>query len=158
MRKERAVAWGLFSISVLYFVSCMGLKLGALRKPGPGLFPSLIAVALLLSTGAHLYKVFRKEEEASGRPAGGPSVNLRTLGGLSAFIVVYPALLMSLDFVLSTFLTVFGMLLVLRFRTWPASLFVSLFTAIACFFLFAMLLGVALPSGVIETFLYKLRG
>ena len=158
MRKDRAIAIGLFAVSVLYFVGCMGLKLGALRKPGPGLFPSLIAMALLLSTGAHLYKVFRKEEKASGRRVGGPSVNLRTLGGLSVCILVYPALLMSLDFVLSTFLTVFGMLLVLRFRTWPVSLFVSLFTAVVCFVVFAMLLGVALPSGVFEAFLYRLKG
>jgi hypothetical protein len=65
---------------------------------------------------------------------------------------------MTLDFVLSTFVTVFAMLLILRFKTWPVCLLVSLFTAVACFVVFAMLLGVALPSGIIETFLYRLRG
>jgi len=158
MTKDKSVAIGLFVISVLYSIGCMQLKLGTLRKPGPGLLPCLIAVALLLSTAAHLYKVFTKQAEESDRPEGAKPVNVRAWAGLSICVFAYPALLMSLDFLLSTFLSVFAMLLVLRFKTWPVCLFVSLFTAVVCFVVFAMLLGVALPSGLIETFFYKLRG
>jgi len=85
-------------------------------------------------------------------------VNLRAWVGIAICVFAYPALLMSLDFVLSTFATVFAMLVILRFKAWPVCLLVSLFTAIACFVVFAMLLGVALPSGFIEMFLYRLRG
>jgi hypothetical protein len=152
------VALGLFGIAVLYSIGCMELKLGTLRKPGPGLFPSLIAVALLLSTTAHLYKVFMKKPEASAPAEGALAVNLRAWVGIAICVFAYPALLMTLNFVLSTFTTVFAMLVILRFKTWPVCLLVSLFTAIACFVVFAMLLGVALPSGFIETFLYRLRG
>jgi putative tricarboxylic transport membrane protein len=158
MRKDKSVALGLFAISVLYSIGCIQLKLGTLRKPGPGLFPSFIAVALLLSTAAHLYKVFMKQEETSERPEGAPAVNLRVWAGLSICVFAYPALLMFLDFMLSTLLTVFAMLLVLRFKTWPVCFLVALVTAIVCFVVFAMLLGVALPSGSIETFFYRLKG
>ena len=158
MRKDKSVALGLFGIAVLYSLGCVGLKLGALRKPGPGLFPSLIAVALLISTAAHLYKVFTKKSETTSTPEGAKAVNLRAWVGIAICVFAYPALLMTLDFVLSTFVTVFAMLLILRFKTWPVCLLVSLFTAVACFAVFAILLGVALPSGFIETFLYKLRG
>jgi hypothetical protein len=158
MRKDKSVALGLFGIAVLYSIGCMELKLGTLRKPGPGLFPSLIAAALLLSTAAHIYKVFTKKTETSASPEGTEAVNLRAWVGIAICVFAYPALLMALDFVLSTFVTVSAMLLILRFKSWPVCLLVSLFTAIACFVVFAMLLGVALPSGVIEMFLYRLRG
>jgi Tripartite tricarboxylate transporter TctB family len=158
MRKDKSVALGLFGTAVLYSIGCVGLKLGTLRKPGPGLFPSLIAAALLLCTALHTYKVFTKKAETSAPPEGAQTVNLRAWAGIAVCVFAYPALLMTLDFVLSTFVTVFAMLLILRFKTWPMCLLVSLFTAIACFVVFAMLLGVALPSGVIETFLYRLKG
>lgn len=158
MRKDKSVALGLFGIAVLYFIGCLELKLGTLRKPGPGLFPSLIAVALLLSTAAHIYKVFTKKAETSASPEASQAVNLRAWAGIAICVFAYPALLMSLDFVLSTFVTVSAMLLILRFKSWPVCLLVSLFTAVVCFVVFAMLLGVALPSGFIETFLYRLRG
>jgi putative tricarboxylic transport membrane protein len=158
MRKDKSVALGLFGIAVLYSIGCIGLKLGTLRKPGPGLFPSLIATALLLSTAVHVCKVFTKKAETSEPPEGAQAVNLRAWAGIAVCVFAYPALLMALDFVLSTFVTVMAMLLILRFKTWPVCLVVSLFTAVACFVVFAMLLGVALPSGFIETFLYRLRG
>jgi putative tricarboxylic transport membrane protein len=158
MRKDKSVALGLFGIAVLYSIGCMELKLGTLRKPGPGLFPSLIAVALLLSTAAHIYKVFTKKMETSAPPEEAQTVNLRAWVGIAICVFAYPALLMALDFVLSTFVTVSAMLLILRFKSWPVCLLVSLFTAIACFVVFAMLLGVALPSGGIEMLLYRLRG
>ncbi len=156
MRKEKSVALGLFVISILYSAGCIGLKMGTLRKPGPGLFPSLIAAALLLGTGVYLFRVFTEKGEPS---AGGLSRKDRqTLGGLCVCIFAYPALLVALNFIPATFLAVFGMLLVLKFRTWPVSFLVSLFAAVACFVVFAILLGVALPSGAMETFLYKLKG
>ena len=158
MRKDKSVALGLFGIAVLYSIGCIGLKLGTLRKPGPGLFPSLIAAALLLCTALHTYKVFTKKAETSAPPEGAQTVNLRAWAGIAICVFAYPALLMALDFVLSTFVTVMAMLLILRFKSWPVCLLVSLFTAIACFVVFAMLLGVALPSGFIEMFLYRLRG
>jgi hypothetical protein len=159
MKKEKSVALGLFAISLLYAVGCLKLKLGHFQQPGPGLFPALIAAALLLSTGAYLYRVFKnKGDDESGRSEGLLKKDLRTLGGLSLCIFAYPALLTGLDFIPATFLTVFGMLLILKFRSWPVSLLVALFTALVCFIVFAMLLGVALPSGAIEMFLYKLKG
>ena len=159
MKKEKSVALGLFAISVLYTVGCLKLKPGTLRQPGPGLFPSLIAAALLLSSGAYLYRVFKnKGDDESGQSEGLSQKDLRTLGGLSLCIFAYPALLTGLDFIPATFLTVFGMLIILKFRSWPVSLLVSLFTALVCFIVFAMLLGVALPSGSIEMLLYKLKG
>ena len=158
MRKEKFVALGLFAISVLYAVGCLELKLGTLQQPGPGFFPALIAAALLLSAGAYLYRVFKNKGDESGRSEGLSQKDLRILGGLSVCIFAYPVMLMGLAFIPATFLTVFGMLLVLKYRSWPVSLLVSLFTALVCFIVFAMLLGVALPSGAIEMFLYKLKG
>jgi hypothetical protein len=158
MKKDKSVALGLFGIALLYSIGCLGLKLGTLRKPGPGLFPSLIGVALLVSTAVHLYKVFAKPADTSASTEGAPAVNLGAWIGIAVCVFAYPALLMALDFVLSTFATVFAMLLILRFKTWPLCLLVSLFTAIVCFVVFAMLLGVALPSGFIETLLYRVRG
>ena len=147
MREDKFVAMGLFAISVLYAIGGMQLKLGTLQKPGPGLLPSLIAAALLLCTSAHLYGVFRKREENPDHPQSRIPGNLRAWAGISICVIAYPVLMMFMDFVLSTFLSMFAMLLVLRFKTWPVCLLVSLCTAVGFFVVFAILLGVALPGG-----------
>jgi hypothetical protein len=87
MRKDKSVALGLFGIAVLYSIGCVGLKLGTLRKPGPGLYPSLIAVALLLCTVVHTYKVFTGKAETSSPPEGTQAVNLRAWVGIAICVL-----------------------------------------------------------------------
>jgi putative tricarboxylic transport membrane protein len=158
MKKETIAALTLFGFSLLYALGSLGLKFGSLRKPGPGFLPSVIAVALILCTSVHLFQVLRKRSRGSVSGPGSQPVNLRVVAGLGLCILVYPALLMTADFVIATFLTVLAMLLILRYKTWPLCLLVSLATALVCFIAFGVVLGLALPSGFIETVLYRLRG
>jgi len=158
MKKETIAALTLFGFSLLYALGCMGLKFGSLRKPGPGFLPSLIAVALILCTSVHLYQVLRQRSRASGSEQGSQPLNFRVVTGLGLCVFIYPALLMTVDFVIATFLSVFAMLLILRYKTWLVSLLVSLVTALVCFSAFGLVLGLALPSGPVEALLYRLRG
>jgi putative tricarboxylic transport membrane protein len=86
------------------------------------------------------------------------SFDLKTAAWLTAAVLAYPVLLNYLDFILATFAVVYLMLLVLGFKRPAWGFVVSLLIVVACFMVFAVGLGVTLPSGPIEEFLYRLRG
>ena len=159
MVKDRLTALGLFGVSVLYLLGCFQLQWGTMRKPGAGFLPTLVGVALFFCTGIYLVLTVRRgpesrPESAENAPASDPRVVWRLL----VCTLVYPFVLSRLDFVMATFLVVWGMLLSTRYRTPVVSLLLALFLSLFFFGVFAMLLGVAFPNGPVEQFLYGLRG
>jgi putative tricarboxylic transport membrane protein len=155
MIRDKLTALGLFVFSVIYLVGGWDLKLGALRKPGPGLLPLLVGTGLLVCTAIYLWQAFRKPATLVSSLK---SLDLKTAAWLIAAVLAYPVLLNYLDFILATFAVVYLALLVLKFNRPVRGLVVSLMIVVACFLVFAVLLGVTLPSGPIEEFLYRLRG
>mgnify|MGYP001587475846 CR=1 FL=1 len=155
MIRDKLTALGLFVFSVIYLVGGWDLKLGALRKPGPGLLPLLVGTGLLVCTAIYRLQAFRKPATLVFSLK---SFDLKTAAWLIAAVLAYPVLLNYLDFILATFAVVYLALLVLKFNRPVRGLVVSLMIVVACFLVFAVLLGVTLPSGPIEEFLYRLRG
>ncbi len=160
MSKDRITALALFGFSIAYLVASWQLKVGTLRKPGPGFLPVIIAACLLVCAGIHLWRVMARPAAGGKAPekACGTKEKLRLVGGLTACVLAYPFLLMMVDFVAATFAACLAMLTILRYKTMPARLLVSAAMAVICFVSFAMLLAVAVPSGPIETFFFRLRG
>lgn len=72
--------------------------------------------------------------------------------------MAYPFLLFHLNFILATFLVVYTMLWILKYKgpVWDSLIAISL--AVMSFSVFALGLGVSLPSGPIEEIFYRLRG
>jgi hypothetical protein len=157
--KDRLTALGLFGVSVLYLLGCLHLQVGTVRKPGAGFLPTLVGVALLVSSGLYVFQIFRrKPEERPEQPRDEPGSSPWTVSGLLVCTLLYPLVLKQLSFVAATFLVVWAMLLIMRYRSALFSLFLALLLSLCCFGVFALLLGVALPGGVVEQFLYGLRG
>jgi len=71
---------------------------------------------------------------------------------------VYPYLLDTLNFLVSTSLVLFVMFRLLRFRTTLISLLTAVATTVFSYFIFAGLLGVVLPAGAMEEFILKMTG
>jgi putative tricarboxylic transport membrane protein len=155
MIRDRLAALGLFGFSLMYLVGGWHLKLGTLKKPGPGFLPLLVGAGLLVCTALYLWQAFRRPSPpvSSSEP-----FDVKTAARLVAIVLAYPVLLNYLDFILATFAAVYLMLLVLKFTSPAWGLVISLMIVVACFMVFAVLLGVTLPSGPIEAFLYRLKG
>jgi hypothetical protein len=157
-RKEKITAWTLVAFSVMYCLGCLKLKLGRIQNPGAGLFPWLIGFLLLLFTLVNAYRVFRFRgiPENGELPSEGRRSSYWASLGIAACVVAYPFLLYSLKFVLATFIVVFAMLLILRYKKVLVSLAISLTVAVISFLIFSLLLGVTFPGGVLEEFILNL--
>lgn len=153
--KHKLTALSLFCFTLLYLIGGWGMKLGTLRKPGPGLFPRLIGIGLLISTGIYLLQALREKTTAESVPAAS---HPRTVVLLAGGLLVYPLLLYYLNFIAATFAVVYFMLIVLRYKGPVWDFFIALGMVILSFMVFAMGLGVSLSVGPIEEIFLQLKG
>lgn len=152
--KERIVSLGILVFAMVYMAGAVALKVGTLAQPGAGQFPAAIALCLLAVSAFHVWRTFRKTAEKDE----GHSWTQLAPAGIAASLVVYPLLLKTLDFLLSTFIVLFVLFLLLRFKTTLISFLTALFTTIFSFIVFTGFLGVVVPSGVIEQFILTILG
>jgi hypothetical protein len=153
--KHKLTALSLFCFTLLYLIGGWGLKLGTLRKPGPGLFPRLIGIGLLVSTGIYLFQTLRKIPPAESVPK---EAHPRTVVLVAGAILIYPLLLYYLNFIAATFAVVYFMLIVLRYKGPLWDFFIALGLVVFSFMVFAMGLGVSLAVGPIEEIFFRMRG
>jgi putative tricarboxylic transport membrane protein len=152
--KERIVSLGILVFAMVYMAGAIALKVGTLAQPGAGQFPAAIAIALLAIAAFHAWRTFRKAAEKEE----GHSWTELAPAGIAASLVVYPILLKTLDFLLSTFIVLFALLLLLKFKTRKISFLTALVTTILSFIIFTGLLGVVVPSGFMEQFILRTLG
>ncbi len=150
----------LLGFSLFYFFDSLRMKMGTLKNPGPGLIPAVIGALLIVCTGFYLLQVFRKK---SGAPSGeGKSPrgekNYRAIIGIVACTLVYPFILEPLKFIAATFASGFIMLFLLKPKKILYSFLLALCLAVGAFMIFSRLFGVALPSGPLEIFLFRVGG
>lgn len=153
--KHRLTAMGWFCISILYLAGGWGLKMGTLKKPGPGFLPRMVGIGLLVLTGVHLWQTFKKPAES--QTSSGP-VNPKSVFGLVAALLSYPILLYYFNFIMATFAVVYFMLLVLKFKGPVWDFVIALGLVVFSFIVFSMVLGVGLLNGPVEEFFFRLIG
>ncbi len=152
--KERIVSLGILLFAMVYTAGAIALKVGTLAQPGAGQFPAAIAISLLAISGFHVWRTFRKTSE---KEEGHRWVQLAP-AGMAAALIVYPILLKTVSFLLATFIVLFVLFRLLRFKTTTVSFLTALVTSILSFIVFTGLLGVVVPSGVMEQFILKITG
>ncbi len=150
----------LFGFSWFYFICSFKLKWGNIRYPGPGFIPMVVGCLLLLSTGIYLFLVLGKRSSAGEEGAGIPEgeKNYKAIVGILACTVLFPLILESLKFIVSTLAAAFIMLFLLKPQRPLVSFFFALGMAVVSFLIFSRLLGVALPSGYLENLFFLIGG
>jgi putative tricarboxylic transport membrane protein len=144
-----------------------GVVLGAAQFPaipgqdfGPGFFPTILGVGLLLSGAAYAIVALRQPERAAAAVAGGAveqeggeelpadrsyyAALAWLLLGLGAIIYLWETV--GFILLLSAFLT--GFMVLLRVSLWRAALLAVLVTA-AVYLVFIRILMVPLPAGIL---------
>jgi len=159
-RYEKITAFVLFGFSLFYFLSSGRMKMGTPRNPGPGFIPLIVGSLLLLFTAAYLIRVLRPKpggrKEAKAAPRG--EKNYRAIFGILGCTLVFPFLLEYGKFIVSTFAVAYVMLVLLKPSRSLFPFFLALGMAVGSFLIFSLLLGVALPSGFLEEFLFRIGG
>jgi putative tricarboxylic transport membrane protein len=125
------------------------LAFGSIRVPQTGFFPSILAILLLFLSIALLVQTCRRAVGETGEHPIKSEAWIRisiTLAAMLGFALV----LEKLGFLLSTFIVMLVLLRVIEPQKWPRVIAVALATALICYFLFARLLNIPLPAGVLE--------
>lgn len=150
--KERIVSIGILVFALVYLAGSISLKVGTLAQPGAGQFPAAIAFCLLVAAAWQAWRTFRQkgeEDEGHGWTQLAPA-------GIAAVLIVYPILLKTLSFLISTFIVLFALFKLLRFKTTLVSFLTALFATLLAFVVFAGLLGVVVPGGAMESTILNL--
>jgi putative tricarboxylic transport membrane protein len=159
-RTDKIIALVLFGFSWFYLFSSLRLKWGAAHNPGPGFIPVAIGSLLLLCSTFYLIRVFgAKFPRGEGGDETAPKgKNYRAIIGILACTTIYPLILESLKFIISTAAVASVMLVLLKPRRPVFSFFLGLVMAVASFLIFSRLLEVALPIGPVEELFFRIGG
>ena len=147
-RANIAVALALTSLSLFLLFEAGRFNFGTLRVPQTGFFPKALATLLLLLSLVLLVQTQRQKEVAQGGVKIEKEGWIRIASTLVTMIG-FALVLEPLGFFLSTFLLMVLLLRAIEAPRWSKVLTVALVTALASYGLFAWLLGVPLPAGVL---------
>lgn len=140
------IFWLLFSLVVCE--QAYRLKLGAVTKPGPGLFPfSLGAVMLLLSLIALVQSIGKKgkEEKAPDQER----FRWWNIVIILAAIIAYALTLDKVGFLINTFLFICVLLKVVEPQTWKTTILGGAITAITADIVFNVVFRAQIPPGIL---------
>ena len=147
---ERVIALAFLAGSGLYLALAFAFPLGSTARPGPGYFPVAIGVFLCLVAAAFTLVAFRRPAGAGGvtmtPTSRGAQARAGTMAaGLAGFVLLLPWI----GYPLAAFGFVALLLRRLGSAGWPAALGGAVASAALSYWVFAVLLSVPLPRGVL---------
>jgi len=144
-RARLALAAGCFLLGIVYLAATWRYPMGSVRKPGPGLYPLMVAGLLLLSSLAIAWQTRSTAGAAIEWPQGAGRWRMAAilLAGI-AYIVLLP----NLGHPIASTVTTFVSLQALGGLRWPSKVLLAVFLGVGSFYLFNHLLGVPLPGRI----------
>jgi len=139
-----AVALAFLAFGALYLVQAVRLPLGSVEQPGPGLFPILVAAFLVVSGFAFLLQCLRQVPGTFTLPAREAR---RRVTGIAAALAAFCLLLPWLGYGATAFGLLLAILRLFGLTRWAVTTVVASVATAASYYLFAVVLGVPLPSG-----------
>jgi len=147
-RLDLIAAAGLAGLAAYILFESRKLAFGSFRVPQTGFFPRALGILLVLLALGELVRALKSSVPArtSEKIAGEGWIRIgATLATMLGFAVV----LERLGFLLATFLLMVLLLRAIEAPRWPKVFFVALVTSLLSYGLFAWLLGVPLPAGIL---------
>jgi putative tricarboxylic transport membrane protein len=129
-------------VGVAALVGAIGLSLGELTRPGPGLWPFIVA---LLLTGTSLILVIVDDPDDYEHWTSGTARIAGGAAGLAVFVVAFEAI----GFVLPAFLMLLLWLRIFGRESWRLSLGLAVAGSVGFYLLFDQALGVPFPDDVV---------
>lgn len=144
----------LVSLGIAIMIGSYYLKLGKIDKPGPGLMPFLCGIALsLLSILNILLKLrsFLYASRAHQKIRGiWNEINIKRVGLVLSYLVVYAIMLEKVGYILTTFMIFSFLFKTMGSLKLKTVLMLSSSCSILSYLIFAILLNVPLPKGILR--------
>jgi len=135
-----------------YFIGSLGLPMGPAAQPGPGLFPLLVGIAMVVFSLRLFIQSLKTEEipgeEADPFPRG---KDLHRVIAITATLIFFAVSLKTLGYGISSSVLICVVLRVLGLQSWAKILLISITTAALSYLVFAYFLEAPLPHGVLFT-------
>ncbi|MGZ8485352.1 MAG: tripartite tricarboxylate transporter TctB family protein [Candidatus Binatia bacterium] len=147
-RFEITAAAALAVLAAYVLFESTKLRIGSFRVPQTGFYPRVLGFLLVLLTLSELLRALRQRESAiaPGKIAG---EGWFRIGVILASMIGFALVLERLGFLLATFILMVLLLRAIEAPRWPKVLIVALVTSFLSYGLFAWLLGVPLPGGIL---------
>ncbi len=137
-------------LSIVYLTIGMNYSVGALSRPGPGVFPMFIGILLFVSSiGICLGAKSKSASDGIEWPRGDGRGRILAIVAAS---VMYVVMLPYLGYLIVCAGITLVVLHVMGMHTWPRKIGVALITGIGSLWFFYVILGVQLPQGIIKIF------
>ena len=134
-------------LSILYLVGALGYPMGTAEQPGPGRYPLLVGILLIIASVGNL--VYNLLKPATGKlelPVGKDLGRvLAVTGGTGAYIILLPYA----GHLLASFVMVFVALQTMGLSSWPMKVGFTIAMALGSYYLFDVILMVPLPRGIL---------
>jgi putative tricarboxylic transport membrane protein len=150
---ERGAALAFLAASGLYLAGALTFPPGTGARPGPGFFPVAIGV-FACAVAAGFVMVAYRRSGAPGIAAASPEPSMTAdargrVAAAAAGLVGFCLLLPWLGYLIASFAFVAVLLRRLGGGGWASAIAVAVGTAAASYYVFAVLLGVPLPRGIV---------
>ncbi|MPZ78234.1 MAG: hypothetical protein GEU77_17120 [Deltaproteobacteria bacterium] len=149
--RRSTIATGLVlaGLAGLIFFEASRLTFGSIRVPRTGFFPSILAILLLFFSIALLVQT-RRQPDSESREEPIKSDAWIRISATLATMLGFALVLETLGFLLSTFIVMLLLLRAIEPQKWSRVIALALVIALVSYFLFAWLLNVPLPAGILE--------
>ena len=132
-------------LGILYLAASLQYPMGTVRKPGPGLFPVMVACLWLV---ASIGTGWGARSKATQDPIEWPrGASLGRMGAILAAILAYMLLLSNIGHSIAAIVATFMALQALGGLRWPLKIGLAVAFGLGSYYLFDTLLGVPLPRG-----------
>lgn len=138
----------LFLFGAVTTLLSLKMPLGTFRNAGTGLFPLILGILLMFLSGLLLLRLFLKSQATREKLSTGEiPISSKQLLLFFGTMVLVTLLFNRLGYPLSSFLLMVALLKILGMKRWSSNIFISLPTAVVCYFLFVQWLKIPLPKG-----------
>jgi hypothetical protein len=156
LNRESIVGVAFFGFSTVYLALGLRLKFGTIGNPGPGFLPLVIATCLLICSILYIVRSRRAQVSSESRQTDVSSRSGAPIYSITACTLLFPFALEWVGFFPATAGAACFMLISLQPRRVAWALVTAVLTALVAFMVFPIALGISVPFGVLDEFLYRL--
>lgn len=135
----------LLGITVMIY-SMTALSLGTIKHPGPGFFPMLCGLCIVVFSLAWLIPLWKHKDE-DPQPFWGKGEWVRPTMAVAA-IALYASIMDELGYLISTLVFILLWQFIIEREKWLRAVIISLACTATMYVLFQYLLSVPLPEGI----------
>jgi putative tricarboxylic transport membrane protein len=148
-KSDIAVALLLAGLAGWLLLQANKLAFGTLRVPQTAFFPTVLASLLLVFSVLLLFQSLRQPQSGAILQKIEPEAWYR-MGTTLAILIGFAVILERLGFLLSTFFLMVLLLRASEAQSWLRIFIIALATAAVAYFIFAWLLNIPLPAGILS--------